>query len=134
MRIDVFSGSISSEGGAIERTFNRVQFLKSPVGRAAKEEFVNEEWRHYHIEPEKDFAGTVLFEGERLDRIFLMMRIPSDQAEEWTAELELERKAKHDAWLRTELGAPPYTYSWGNVSSEFDAKGCTSDIIVTYAK
>ncbi len=133
MRIEAFSGSISFERGTIKPTLNRAQFLESPVGRQAKEEFVNEDWRHYHIEPEAAVAGTALFRGETLDRVFLTMRIPSDQSDEWTAALELERKAKHDAWLRAELGAPPYTYAWGSVASEFDAKGLASEIIVTYA-
>ncbi len=63
-----------------------------------------------------------------------MMRIPSDKSEEWKIEFEFERKEKHDIWLLAELGAPPYTYDWGSVTSDFDAKGCASDIIVTYAK
>ena len=133
MKIEKITGSISFEGGTVEGTFKRERFLETPVGRSARKDFVNEEWTHYHIEPEDGIVGTVLFHGERLDRIFLMMGMPSDQSEEWTAALELERKAKHDAWLQSALGTPPYTYPWGTVTSEFDAKGCASDIIVTYA-
>lgn len=133
MKIERVSGSISFALGTLERSFDRARFLESPVGQASKEEFVNEDWRHYHIEPEEGVAGTALFKGERLDRVFLMLRMPSDQSEEWTAALELERKAKHDAWLQTELGAPPYAYPWGAITSEFDPKGLASEIIVTYA-
>jgi hypothetical protein len=133
VKIERLTGSISFKGGTVERTLNLERFLESPIGRSAKEDFVNEEWRHYHIEPQDGVVGTVLFQGQRLERIFLTMRMPSDQSEEWTAALELERKAKHDAWLQSTLGPPPYIFPWGTIASEFDAKGCASDIIVTYA-
>jgi hypothetical protein len=62
------------------------------------------------------------------------MTFSNDRAREWSAELELERKAKHDQWLREELGEPPYRYDWGRVASEFDPKGLASEIIVVYEK
>ena len=58
----------------------------------------------------------------------------SDSVEkEWTEKNELARKELHDEWLLRELGPPPYRYEWGNLSSEYDPKGCVSDIIVAYA-
>jgi len=133
VKISVFNGSISFEGGTIQLSHDRAQFLGSPLGKHAKEEFVNEGWRHYRIEPESGIVGTIFFKGERLDRVFLLMEIPSDKSKEWTEQLELERKAKHDSWLRSELGKPPYDYAWGSVTSDFDPRGCVSEIIVTYA-
>ena len=62
------------------------------------------------------------------------MEIPTDKTGEWTRELELERKALHDQWLRRELGKPPYRYSWGTVASELDEKGVVSEIIVGYER
>ena len=111
-----------------------MNFLGTKLGRDAKEELVNEDWRHYRIEPESGIVGTIFFKGERLDRVFLLMEIPSDKGKEWTEQLELERKAKHDSWLRSELGRPPYDYAWGNVTSDYDPRGCVSEIIVTYAE
>jgi len=69
-----------------------------------------------------------------MDRVFVLMSIPSDKGNEWTEQLELTRKAKHDSWLRAELGEPPYDYAWGNVTSDYDPRGCASEIIVSYAK
>jgi hypothetical protein len=132
MKIGVFDGSVRFGSGEIQRTFTRSEFLRSPLGKAATEKSSNEDWQHYHIEPEPGLAGSALFQGERLDRVFISMRIPSDDAGRWTAELEFERKAIHDAWLRRELGAPPYDYAWGRVLSEFDAKAVASEIIVVY--
>jgi hypothetical protein len=60
--------------------------------------------------------------------------MPTDETDEWTMENELKRKVQHDAWLHAELGMPPYEYAWGKIDSEFDAKGCVSEIIVTYAE
>ena len=132
MKIGIFDGTISFDGGDIRCKLSRKQFLESKVGRESKESLVNQDWRHYHIEPEQGIAGTVLFKAETIDRIFLTMRIPSDETKEWTEERELERKALHDRWLRTELGDPPYDYAWGRIVSEFDQKGLVSEIIVVY--
>lgn len=95
---------------------------------------MNEGWVNYDIDPEPGVAGTVMFKNDRLQQVFLLLRIRTDDASQWTAELEQERKLKHDEWLRTELGAPPYEYPWGSVTSDFDLRGCVSDIIVSYAQ
>ncbi len=132
MKIGVFDGTVSFPSGEIRRMFNRAQFLKSPLGTQSKESLHNEECRHYDISPEPGIAGTVLFNGEILLKVFLMMVIPSDGTDEWTIELELERKSLHDRWLQDELGSPPWNYEWGRVVSEFDAKSVASEIIVVY--
>lgn len=134
MKINVVDGSISFENGMVQRHQNRVQFLGTHLGQASKESLVNEDWRHHDFEPESGLSGTIFFKGDRMDRVFLLMSIPSDAKGTWSEELELERKAKHDSWLRTELGEPPYEYAWGTVTSDYDPRGCVSEIIVTYAK
>ena len=110
------------------------QFLESPIGRSAEESLVNENWRHFGIEPEAGVAGTVLFNGDYIDRVFLAMKMDTDVSGEWTVERELERKAKHEQWLGKELGGAPYHYSWGRVVSEFDPKGLASEIIIVYER
>jgi len=134
VRINIFDGTISFERGSIRRSIGMAQFLESPIGRSAEESLVNENWRHYGIEPEAGVAGTVLFNGNEIDRIFLAMRMDTDDSDEWTVERELERKAKHEQWLRKELGQAPYRYAWGRVVSEFDQKGLASEIIIVYER
>jgi len=134
MRISIFDGTVSFEHGSIRRSFDRAQFLESPVGRSAKESLANEDWKHYEIDPETGVAGTVLFKGDDIDRIFLAMRMDTDDSGEWTVEHEFERKAKHEQWLRKELGRAPYRYHWGRVVSEFDPKGLASEIIIVYER
>jgi hypothetical protein len=133
MKIDVSNGSILFAAGTIERKADRSHFLASAIGRDAKAELVNEDWRHYGIRPEPGVAANLVFKGDRLHQVWLLMEIPSDKTEEWTVESEMQRKALHDSWLLSELGSSPYDHSWGRIDSEFDAKGCVSEIIVTYA-
>jgi hypothetical protein len=134
MKIDIFSGSLSFSDGLIKANQSRQEFLQSTIGRRSTSDLVNLPWRHYRIRPEESIAGNVLFEGDRLHQVFVLMMTPTEESDEWSMANEIKRKAVHDAWLRKELGKPPYEYRWGQVSSELDAKGVVSEIIVTYAK
>ncbi len=113
---------------------NLAQFLATDLGRSAKNSFTHDRWQHFQIDPEPGIAGTILFEGSVLDRVFLAMTMPSDDSGEWSELVEHQRKERHDAWLRSELGEPPYKYAWGSVESEYDSKGCASEIIVVYER
>jgi len=133
VKISVFDGSISFAAGTIQRQVDRSSFLATDLGRSAEVEHVNEDWRRVNIRPEAGIATTLLFDGDRLHQVWVLMAMPTDETDEWTMENELKRKAAHDAWLRAELGNPPYEYAWGKIVSELDAKGCISEMIITYA-
>lgn len=113
---------------------DRAAFLSSPIGVAAKRVIENAGYEHLHFHPESGVHANALFKGDRLDRLFVLMAIPSDDLNEWTEAHELERMVVHDKWLRQELGKPPYDYPWGRIVSEYDAKGCESEIIFVYGK
>jgi hypothetical protein len=136
MKIDTSDGSVSFSAGSIRRAESRTHFLESSLGQGAEERVTNveQQWRHITVRPEAGVAATLVFKNDCLHQIYLLMAIPSDDSNEWTATLELDRKSKHDKWLSAELGLPPYEYAWGRVDSEFDEKGCVSEIIVTYAR
>lgn len=135
MKFNVTDGSVTFEHGNVDRRQGREEFLATPLGKLAQPELINKEWWHLHVKPEPGVAANVLFRGDRLHQVYVLMTIPSDKDKDgWTEEHELERKALHDAWLRREIGKPPYDYAWGSIASEYDAKGCVSEIIVTYAK
>jgi hypothetical protein len=134
VRIDVTRGSVSFAEGAVGPDLDRPAFLRTRIGSAAKMALVNAGWVNFDIDPEPGVTGTVMFKDDRLRQILLLMRIPSDDAPEWTEKLEQARKLKHDEWLRAELGAPPYEYLWGRITSDFDPRGCVSEIIVSYAE
>ena len=135
MKISVSDGTMVFEQGSVERRLLRQEFLQTPLGKSAQPELINKEWWHLHVKPEAGIAANVLFRRDRLHQIYLAMGIPSDQDPSgWTEDHELERKALHDTWLMREIGEPPYCYAWGSIASEYDAKGCVSEIIVTYAE
>ena len=113
----------------------RTRFRASVLGSTSVESVVNprEDGLYLTFYAEPGVAGTLIYQGERLHQVFVAMKLPSEGTGDWSIAIENERKQKHDAWLRDELGAPPYRFPWGSVESNYDAKGCASDIIVTYA-
>lgn len=132
MKIDTSTGTITFSRGTISRSVDKARFLESSIGRASRESLVNGNWSHYEIDPEERWAGTVIFDGDTVDRIFLSMKLDSDDPDSWTVEREKERQAAHEMWLQGELGSPPYRYSWGQLVSDFDPKGLASEIIIVY--
>ena len=134
MKIRPQDGTIFFAKGSVGRDLSVKQFLASDLGQSAKETIVSQERRHYEFEPEAGIGATIFFQDGGVDRIFLVMSMPSDAAREWTEDLELRRKTIHSAWLESELGKPPYVYSWGQVVSDFDARSCSSEIIVVYER
>lgn len=132
MRISRFNGELAFPEGKIWRSLDREAFLAAPFASGAKIAMRNEQWIHYKLQPETGIAATLLFAGNRLDKVFLQLAIPSDETQQWSVEGEMERKRLHDEWLRKELGKPPYHYNWGRIESCYDDRGCSSDIIVSY--
>jgi hypothetical protein len=133
MKISAFDGSIMFQHLSIRRDMDRDGFLATELGKEAKRELINEIWWHHNIKPEPGISANVLYRGDTLDKVFILMDIPQDASGEWTLDIELARKAAHDEWLRRELGTPPYHYAWGDIVSHVDYKGVVSEIIVVYA-
>lgn len=134
MKIQIRDGSLSFSASSITSNMDKQAFLRSQFAESAKVVVANEPWITYTFTPENGFRCSASFKGERLQQVSLLMSMPTDDPSDWTPEMEQERKLKHDQWLRAELGPPPYEYAWGTVTSEFDPRGCVSDIIVTYAQ
>lgn len=127
------NGVIEFKSGSIGSQTTRQAFLESSLGRDAEVAVDNEPFMTWRVRPEAGIAATVSFEKEQLRSVAWLFELPAETKRDWTERLELERKERHDAWLLDELGAPPYRFTWGTVSSDFDQKGCVSDIIVVYA-
>ena len=125
---------IEFPGGTIAPTTNLARFLASHVGKSAKNTLTNAQWKQFSVQPEPDVGATILFDGDAIDRVLIALKVPSDAADEWSERVEQQRKRQHDAWLRTNLGDPPYEYAWGHVGSDYDSKGCASAIIVVYER
>jgi hypothetical protein len=134
VRISADNGTIQFAAGQIDPGQQRDAFLATPLGRTATLSLENANWTNYKVRPEAGVVATLLFDGARLDRVFMMMEIPADESEAWTQDLELKRKQVHDQWLKAEFGSGPYDYSWGRIVSEFDQRDCASEIIVVYCR
>ena len=50
----------------------------------------------------------------------------------WSKEKEMETKRLHDNWLLKHLGSPPYEYRWGEISSVYDPRSASSEILIRY--
>ncbi len=133
MKIDLASGLVCFECGSIGPGTNRQSFLRSELGGNSEILVENEPHITYRIRPETGVTATVYFLNDQLRGLTWLYALSAGKEQGWNEELELERKRLHDDWLRKELGAPPYCYSWGEISSEYDPRGCVSDIILNYA-
>ena len=134
MKLNRENGVIEFTQGSVGPDTTRRSFLGSPLGLAADVLVRNEPYVTYRIRAEPGLAFTLSFDGQLLSNVAWMIALPPEKEEAWTVEHELERKRIHDAWLLRELGPPPYRYKWGELSSQYDAKGCASDIILSYER
>jgi hypothetical protein len=134
MKVHVASGVLEFENGSIAPGVDRSAFLSSSLGSRAEVFIENEPYITYRIRPERGIVATLSFVGPQLTHVSWVLEMSGTAESEWTEENEMKRKALHDQWLLKELGSPPYRYAWGSLSSEYDSKGCVSDIIVSYAR
>lgn len=132
MKIDSESGSIVFAKGTIGAGMRRADFLKSSLGPISKQRVMGDNWTHHDFEPETGIHCSASFDDGRLDHVFILIDHPSEKVDQPAEALELERKSLHDAWLLKELGPPPYEYLWGKIVSEYDNRGCASEIIIRY--
>jgi hypothetical protein len=119
--------------GSVARDMTKTSFLMSALGRGAETIVENGPYVTYRIRPESRIGATLLFEGEKLQNFGWAIELPDELPGDWSAESEMRRKRLHDDWLRKEFGEPPYRFAWGEIVSDYDAKGVSSAIIVAYA-
>ena len=134
MRVDVRTGQIEFDRGVLERGTEKAKFIQSRLGTEAAILVENGQHLTYGIRPERGISATVRFEGSRLKAVTWQMELTLEREQVWSVENELERKRIHDSWLEAAIGMPPYRYAWGRLESDYDAKGCASSIILSYAE
>ncbi len=134
MKIDAVLGVVSFPGITIGPHLLRQEFLQTALGATATLGVVNKGWVTLHIQPEPEIYAAVAFKNDRLITLDVSMLMPTGEAGTWDRDCEMRRKAYHDAWLKSELGNLPYEYLWGSVTSWFDEKSLSSDIIIIFGK
>lgn len=132
MKIHPSDGSIEFSHGSVMRTTDKATFLASPLARGAEVVVENAPYVTYRIAPESGIGATLSFKDQRLEYLAWAFQLPAEAEQDWSEESEMKRMKVHDEWLRRELGEPPYRFDWGEVVSEYDAKGVSSAIIVVY--
>jgi hypothetical protein len=83
------------------------------------------------------FLIDLFFRADRLEETHLILQDRRYDATSWDdgiEEKELARKKAHDEWLGERLGAPPYVYSWGAITSAYNPRDLASRIEVKYRK
>lgn len=125
-------GSVFFLGGSIAPAMDKAAFLNSPLGSKSERWFVNGTFETYRFLPEPGIVATIDFRDGRLLNVSMLFSMQDDSEDNLSVEHELQRKQKHDDWLRATLGDPPYRYNWGHVSSDFYHQHCESDIMVVY--
>lgn len=120
-------------GEALGPSLTRSAFLASPLAVGATALGAGFALARRDIGGEA-FVPTLWFDGEPLARLELSMVMPTEATswDDYSEDRELARKAKHDAWLAGQLGPLPWQFTWGNVTSEFDPRGGSSTIVITY--
>ncbi|WP_437638501.1 hypothetical protein [Sorangium sp. So ce854] len=133
------SGEIElSSGVRIGPSYSEAQFLSSPLARTANALTQTRPWSGYRTSRQRigfrTFRMTLHFCGGKLALVELFEVGAESKAfwNDWSEKEEAERKASHDAWLESILGAPPYEYPWGKITSEHDPRGGYSSIVVRF--
>lgn len=111
---------------------DKTSFLASPLGSKSERWFANGPFETFRFLPEPGIIATADFQDGRLLNVSILFSLPNDSEENLSVERELQRKQKHDDWLRAQLGDPPYRYNWGHISSAFYQQHCESDMMVVY--
>jgi hypothetical protein len=132
MKIHSSNGTVEFSRGCVTSSISKTSFLASPLGRDAGPVVENAPFATYRIAPEPGIGATLLFKDEHLEYLAWGFALPGETASDWSEESEMRRKQLHEEWLFKELGRPPYRFDWGSIVSEYDAKGVSSAIILTY--
>ncbi|HEX8456428.1 MAG TPA: hypothetical protein VF656_03825 [Pyrinomonadaceae bacterium] len=107
----------------------RGEFRSSPLCPQADSLIHNEGWHSYRLKADglnrQRLFITLQFFGSTLKWIDFVVDVGNVASES-------EQKQAHDALLAQWLGAAPYVYEWGEVSSSYDPRSDTSSIFVGY--
>ncbi len=138
--IDVENGNITMDNNSfvIRKGLTKDEFKKSELF----EEVLNEQvhtFTNYYLKPqllgEESFSISLFFDSNEIIN-FLQISMIKDGIpswDNWSEKQEQRRKAEHDQWLKMNIGKPPYKYSWGEISSNYDPRSGSSMITIRYS-
>ena len=139
--IDIKSGNISLNGNSsiIRKGLTKDEFLKSNLAG----DILNQQtstFTNYYLKPQligsENFTIVLYFNPNNLIE-FMNISLSSDgnipSWDNWSESDEIKKKDEHDKWLERKIGKPPYKYSWGEISSNYDPRSGSSMITIRYS-
>jgi len=136
--IERSTGTISINDIVISSKICKDSFLESKMAEYIEKEEIHV-YSNYYIKPQTYMGKSVRLilyfdQNGRLDMVNIYLNEPNSEVSwnSWSKEKEIEHKMVHDAWLKSELGEPPYCYKWGNISSSYNSRSGYSSIAIKY--
>ena len=128
--IDKSTGELLLIGSVrIGRWLTRRQFLASPLYQRATSPIHNEGWHSYEVEATSINRQKLFIRLQFLHSTLKWIDFVVDGGNDLD---EAGQKHLHDRLLEQWLGADPYVYAWGQVTSSYDPRSDTSSIYVGY--
>ena len=136
--INKASGELTICTTVLHPNLSNEDFLASALSAEIARASVIADSNYYHLKLQKIddeiFKVIVCFDPKgNLRKVSLEVTVDGIMPNwfNWSEEEEAERKKVHDAWLRQQLGPPPYEYAWGAVTS-LGTGSTTSKIVIQY--
>jgi hypothetical protein len=113
-------------------------FLASPLGATSESNGANDGWSRYIVRGTLDngltCAATLFFFEGRLRKLSFRPHWPGSARSwrEWSEAGELRVRDQNNQLLVDYLGPPPYVFTWGRLTSDYDHKSGSSGIFVQY--
>jgi hypothetical protein len=138
--INIKNGDMPVNGDdfIIKKGLTKDEFEKSNLykGVVSKE---THSFTNYYLKPQlignERFILVLFFNpNDILDFVNISLshdgKIPS--WDNWSEKEEYRKKDEHDKWLANNISKPPYKYLWGEISSNYDSRSCSSTITIRY--
>jgi len=137
--INKTNGELIIGNTVLSHNLSREDFLTSDLGAEISSGRNFSPYFNYHLKPQKigeeTFIIAVYFNPKGfLEMVFLSIVKNGEISSysNWSEEKEMETKRLHDNWLLKHLGPPPYEYRWGRISSIYDSRSASSEILIRY--
>lgn len=139
VKIDPQNGEFTVGEQHFSGRLEESEFLSSQIGKSAKKIRISESRNYYetwqNVSSEFEVGLTLGFSNngllQRISAQFVRIGLRGSQ---WSKASEDQIKRFHDAWLKKQLGNPPYQFAWGRVKSIVEPHWYSANIIFSYTR